>query len=319
MRGSFLGTCLLFSVLGMYAWLDDQSDYDLFFPSPSDNFVIRWAFQAQCDFVFDPRTIWPTPAKRRGPVSFDPDKVQPGNMIFVRDAPHFFKTMHKHIKVPYFIMTHGEYLDMFQKWFHKYLDNNPQILGWFTIHPCKKFHERVFPLPLGIIQYNDLYDKRVAVHKQYLKYRKSKKEKLLYMNFTDWRNPARKRIRNFFLEKSYCHNGGKCRFNQYIRETAEHKFSISPPGLGPDLYRIYESLLVGTIPIVQHSYLDWFYEGLPVLFIDRWEEVTEEFLQQKYAEITSKKYDPEKLYMDYWIEYIQRTRDCLFVQYQQGN
>ena len=78
-----------------------------------------------------------------------------------------------------------------------------------------------------------------------------------------------------------------CRFNQYIKETAEHKFQLSPPGLGPDCYRVWESLLVGTIPIVEHSYFDWMYEGLPVLFIDKWEEVTPEFLEQKYREFHS--------------------------------
>lgn len=73
---------------------------------------------------------------------------------------------------------------------------------------------------------------------------------------------------------------------------------------------------MGTIPIVQHSYLDYLYDGLPVLLIDSWQEVTEEFLHQKYAEMTGKKYNPEKLYMEYWIKYIQETRERLFAQYQ---
>lgn len=292
-----------------------EKDNDLFYPIASDNFIIRWAFQELCDFSFDPRTVWPTPSKK-WPVKFDADKVKPGDMIFVRDAPHFFKTMHDKIRVPYFIMTHGEYLDTFQERYFKYLKDS-QILGWFTIHPCELFHERVFPIPLGIVQYNELYTKQEEVHKKFLKYRRCKKEKLLYMNFTDWRNPERKRIRDFFLEKPFCHNGSQCPFEKYIRETAQHKFIVSPPGLGPDCYRVYESLLAGTIPLVQHSYLDYLYEGLPVLFIDSWDEVTEEFLNEKYAEITSQKYNPEKLYMEYWVKYIKRIRNRLFDQYQE--
>ncbi len=290
-----------------YANERESVDYDLFYGGTSDNFVIRWAFQEVCDFVFDPRKVWPTSTKPGG-ASFDPTAVRPGDMILVRDAPYFFKTMSHKIKVPFFILTHGEYLETFQDSYFKYA-NDKNVIAWFTIHPPKKFHEKVFPIALGIVQYFDLYEKRSEVHRQFLKYRRTKKEKLLYMNFTDWRNPQRKKIRDFFLEKSFCHNGRPCRFNQYIKETAQHKFVISPPGLGPDLYRIYEALLVGSIPIVQHSYLDYLYEGLPILFIDSWEEVTEEFLHQKYAEITSRKYDPKRLYMEFWLDFINSTRE----------
>ena len=284
----------------------EGAEYDLFYEAPSHNYVIRWAFQAICDFSFDSRNVWPTTTKAGG-ATFDPSQVRPGDTVFVRDAPHFFKTMHHKIKVPYFILTHGEYLDTFQDSYFKYA-NEEKVLAWFTIHPPKKQHQKVFPIALGIVQYYDLYEKRADVHKQFLKYRSTKKEKLLYMNFTDWRNPQRKKIRDFFLEKTYCNNGRPCRFNQYIKETAQHKFIISPPGLGPDLYRIYEALLVGTIPVVKHSHLDYLYEGLPLLYVDDWEEVTEEFLHKKYAEITSKKYNPKKLYMEYWLEQIELVK-----------
>jgi len=277
---------------------------DLFYPVASDNFVIRWAFQELCNHSFDPRKIWPTPGK----TTFNPASVKAGEMIFVRDAPYFFKHLHPKIKVPYFILTHGEYLDTFQDSYFKYV-REKNVLGWFTIHPPERRHEKVFPIPLGIIQYNDLYEKRGEAHRHFLKYRKAKRDKLLYMNFTDWRNPERKRIRDLFLTKHFCDNGFPCRFTQYSKETAQHKFIVSPPGLGPDCYRVYESLLVGTIPIVQHSYLDYMYEGLPVLFINEWEEVTEEFLEAKYKEMTSRKYNPEKLYMEYWVSYIAHIRN----------
>ena len=250
--------------------------------------------------------------------TLNPKEVHAGEMIFVRDAPYFFKHMHPKIKVPYFILTHGEYLDTFQDSYFKYA-NEENVIAWFTIHPPKKQHEKVFSIPLGIVQYFDLYEKRSEVHKQFLKYRRSKKDGLLYMNFTDWRNPQRKKIRDLFIDQPFCHNGSPCRFNQYIKETAQHKFVISPPGLGPDCYRVYESLLVGTIPIVQHSYLDYLYEGLPVLFIDDWQEVTQNFLLAKYTEMTMKKYDCKKLYMEYWLEYIRSTRELMYDAYMKRN
>lgn len=294
-----------------------SEENDLFSEAHSNNFVIRWAFQDLCDFVYDPRTNpWPTPTNTGKTPTFNPAEVKPGDMIFVRDALWFFRTEGKKITVPYFILTAGEYLDSFKEDYFRYLDN-PLILGWFTVHPHKKQHERVFAIPLGILQYHDLYTKRAEAHKKFLNYRKAKKKKLLYMNITDWRNPARKKIRELFKDKPFCSCGDFGPFERYLKETAEHKFSIAPPGLGPDLYRIYECLLVGTIPIVQHSYMDWLYEGLPILFVDDWEAITREYLEQQYAQLTARKYNPEKLYMEYWIDYIATTRERLFNKYNE--
>ena len=279
----------------------------------SPNFLIRWGFQELCDFHFDTRYIWPTPATDNKPVSFNAADVKPGDMVFVRDAEYYFKHKHPHIKVPYFILTHGEFLDKFESTYFKYL-NDEKILGWFTIHPCDIEHERVFPLPLGIVQYKDLYDRRDEADANFKMLRNLEKKRLLCMNFTDWRNPKRKMIRDLFIDKPYCKSGQACTFKQYIKETAESKFVVSPPGLGPDCYRVWEAFLVGTIPIVEHSHLDFMYEGLPVLFIDDWQEVTEEFLHKKYEEITSKTYNPERLSMEYWIEYIKTIRAAIFPQ-----
>ena len=288
----------------------------LFEENASDNFVIRWAFQAICDHSFDPRKpgqnghgqMWPTPTTTGSYATFDPATVKPGDLVFVRDAPLFFKKMHPQIQVPYCILTHGECLDMFKESYFKYL-NDGKVLAWFTIHHSAINHEKVHPIPLGIVQYLEMYEKRGEMNKLFMKLRKNKKEKLLYMNFKDWHNPERTRIRKLFLDKPFCDVNDNCRFNQYIKETAEHKFQLSPPGLGPDCYRVWESLLVGTIPIVEHSYFDWMYEGLPVLFIDKWEEVTPEFLEQKYREFHSRKWNIEKLYMEYWLAQIQSVRE----------
>jgi hypothetical protein len=155
------------------------------------------------------------------------------------------------------------------------------------------------------------------VHAKFLRHRRTEKKKLLYFNCTDWRNPERKRIRELFLAKPFCDHSAQCPFEKYIKDTAEHKFSVAPPGLGPDLYRVYECLLVGTIPVVQHSPMDFMYEGLPVLFINDWNEVTEEFLHNEYARMRAKKYNPERLYMEYWIEYIASIRKRLWHEYQE--
>ncbi len=273
----------------------------------SKNFVIRWAFQALCDHHFDPRHVWPTPSKDDRPVSFDPKDVKPGDMVFVRDFEYYFDHKHKKINVPYFVLTHGEFLDKFQEKYVKYLKDG-KILAWFTIHPCDIKHERIIPLPLGIVQYKELFDNKREMHKRFAMLRNKKKDKLLYMNFTEWCMPERTRIRKLFEDKPFVTYVERCEFGTFIEELSEHKFVLSPPGLGPDCYRVWESVLLGSIPLVQHSYFDFMYEGLPVLFIDRWEDITKEFLEEHYEEMTTRTYSPKLLGMEHWINIIDAVR-----------
>jgi len=46
-----------------------------------------------------------------------------------------------------------------------------------------------------------------------------------------------------------------------------------------------------------------FYD-LPILFVDNWESLTEDYLNMKYDEIMSKEYNLEKLKIDYWKKFI---------------
>ena len=273
----------------------------------SENFVNRWSFQELCDHHFDPRYVWPTPTQAGKPVSFSSQDVKPGDLIFVRDFEYYLEHKHHHINVPHFIMTHGEYLDSFKEEYLELIDGKT-LLAWFTVHPCSIEHERVVPLPLGVVQYKEMYDEKKKTFKNFMRLRKRKKDKLLYKNFTEWRMPERTRIRQLFEQSSFCTKGEPCEFGRYISELADHRFVLSPPGLGPDCYRVWESLLVGTIPIVQHSYLDSLYEGLPILFIDSWEEVTQKFLEEQYEKITNQAYSQKKLFMNHWIDRIDEVR-----------
>ena len=52
----------------------------------------------------------------------------------------------------------------------------------------------------------------------------------------------------------------------HMMETAESRFALSPSGLGMDTYRLWQALLVGTVPVVEsNAGLDRTYSSLPVL------------------------------------------------------
>ena len=121
--------------------------------------------------------------------------------------------------------------------------------------------------------------------------------------------PERAEVVEYFENKNYCYKVKKrIPFLEYMEQMAEFKFALSPRGYGPDTYRTWEALMVGSIPIVHTSQLDSLYADLPILIIDDWECLTQEFLEKKYKEITSKKWPIDKLFMAYWERQILAVR-----------
>ena len=89
---------------------------------------------------------------------------------------------------------------------------------------------------------------------------------------------------------------------------SRYKFILSPRGAGLDCHRTWEAMYVGTIPIVLSSSIDSIYEGLPVLIVKSWDEITELFLERKYEELMNKECDPLKMFMEHWTSKINDLR-----------
>jgi hypothetical protein len=58
--------------------------------------------------------------------------------------------------------------------------------------------------------------------------------------------------------------------------------------------------------IVKHSSLDPVFEDLPVLIIDDWNNLSKDFLEQKWLEYSFKKWQQEKKFAIYWINEIRK-------------
>ncbi len=138
------------------------------------------------------------------------------------------------------------------------------------------------------------------------------KKHLVYMNFavgTFFKE--RSKVAKMFENAPYCKVSQPKDLESYLKDTAEAKFVLSPRGNGTDCHRTWEALLMGAYPIVRTSYLDPMYENLPVVIVEEWEEVTEEFLNQKYEEFQSRTFQLEKAYIDYWLQEIEFYKNHL--------
>ncbi len=94
------------------------------------------------------------------------------------------------------------------------------------------------------------------------------------------------------------------------REKTRYAFVVSPHGNGLDCHRTWESLVLGNIVIVKRSSIDVLYDGLPVVIVDDWRQITANNLARWHAEHAPACRRPEvaeRLTTRYWIDRIRRT------------
>ncbi len=239
-------------------------------------------------------------------IPFDPAKVKPGDIIFLNGnyLEIFVTTLHPHINAPYILLTHNSLQPAPGKF--EALLNDPKLIAWFGKNITITNHPKLFPLPLGIPNKHwpwgniELIKEITNQHIQ--------KNHLLYLNIDVKTNNIRKKVQDIFENKSFCYFATRKPYKDYLADMAQSKFVLSPEGAGMDCHRTWEAMLVGSIPIITHSTLDIMFQDLPILFVDKWEDITEEFLEKNYKEITSKHYKLEKLYADYWLRQIYQTK-----------
>jgi hypothetical protein len=127
-----------------------------------------------------------------------------------------------------------------------------------------------------------------------------------------------KTIENFngTVRNTYNIYGRARSFKEYHLEMKRSKFILSPGGLGLDCYRHYEALYMGTIPVLEHlNRTDGWYrnfDDLPVAWIDSYDNLTPEWLENEYVRITEnpQRYKYEKLTKQYWIDLIKTKVEC---------
>ncbi len=98
----------------------------------------------------------------------------------------------------------------------------------------------------------------------------------------------------------------------HIWEVATSKFVLCPSGLGMDTYRLWETLLLGSIPIVEsNAGFDRTYSNLPVLVISHYSKLTPKLLHKAYDcfQRNLASYHYEYLRESYWLKMIRNVLD----------
>lgn len=177
--------------------------------------------------------------------------------------------------------------------------------------------ENTYGLPLGIT--NDCDDStlhRVYGNKEIILevYNESiEKENLSYINFN---------ISNYLTERQFIFDKFKNENwvkkgsiensidgrRQFLRDIKSSKFVFCPRGNGIDTHRVWETLYMGSIPIVKYEKTHHLFTDLPILFIKDWDIIDDSFLNEKYLEIVEKDWNMNKLKISYWLEFIKTNK-----------
>jgi hypothetical protein len=93
------------------------------------------------------------------------------------------------------------------------------------------------------------------------------------------------------------------RFENYL-QISKYRYVLCPAGLGWDSYRIWETFLIGSIPILKSSEFTIHFIHLPCIIVNEWSDLTLDFLEREFDRIKSISFDMTKLYNKYWLKVI---------------
>jgi len=207
----------------------------------------------------------------------------------------------------------------------RYLIRPKSIRKWFALNKDYE-DDNIIPIPIGIesmyfrvnpTSHMGKYSSRgngvdsleKGIYLDKLSKQKIKHEKLAYLNINpNTYRSERQHVLNLFSDDPKITSRSNLSWQEYYQDIASHKFVISPRGNGVDCHRTWEALYLRTIPIVRNSIHMREFKDLPILFIDKWDDLRYINLRDKYEEMMSNQYNLGKMKISYWEN---RIKECI--------
>jgi hypothetical protein len=222
--------------------------------------------------------------RRNSGIQLTPDR----NIFFVKTdyINQFYQQYLPHINYEFVLITHDADNPVNEQ--HIPILQNRFLKKWFGMN-CHIIHEKLQPIPIGIA--NECWphgDKQALLDTANKKIRS--KGKYIYSNFTKETNLNQRQDVALILKnhKDVFFESQKLTYKDYLDKLSTYKFIISPPGNSVDCHRIWESIYVGTIPIVLKSVPMVYFKDCPIFFIEKWEDLYNVDLEEKYYTIIQK-------------------------------
>jgi len=268
----------------------------------------------------------------------DAEKVKAGERLYVitEGLPYFLNEVEPKIKVPYFLVTGRSDVQIDAELASHVL--RPNLIRWYAVNVnLAESHPSIVHIPLGIDNANwnsdnnpqtditlffDVNGDDITVEKDIL---------ISFQRHTN--THQRNRCYDYFKENLK----KKCTFRKYKNhdrldreflrdyyvEIRRHKFNVCPPGAGFDCHRIWQTLILGSFPIVKNSWAWREFQDLPIWYVNRFSDVTKDNIDKKYEEIVRNleagNYNLDKINFDYWKQVMDNDRLNFYRNYKTQN
>ena len=225
-----------------------------------------------------------------------PEEIFTARSIFIytHALPLFFERVFPLLTKPITLLSHNSDHGVD----HNYLEylNSNKINKWFCQNRLTS-HPKLLSFPIGIANsqwehgnqelFKSVVDKNIP------------KEFLVYKNFDTGTNAYERNLCHAITQRNGIPMSSKTTIPAYWDMLAKSAFVISPPGGGIDCHRIWEALYFKTIPIVQSHVSFSQFEHLPILFVDKWEDITIQYLRNKLLR-NDIDWNIDELKLDFW-------------------
>lgn len=239
-----------------------------------------------------------------------PKNVKTNDIIFLKTEliSSFFEHVNPKINSKYILISHNS--DMEINNFENFL-NDEKIIFWFAQNLNIKTSRNISVLPIGLenLRYQnngilDDFDSELP---------ESKQNKILCSFNLQNNNFERENLRNLSLIHEDIDVANLSNHRLYIKKLKNFKFNLCPSGNGLDTHRIWESLMVETIPVLVESAFANNLKTLniPLLVLNKWEDLNtldSQDLHKIYLNEARYKSFKDVLRLDFWIKTIESKK-----------
>jgi len=237
--------------------------------------------------------------------TFNPKNVSQKDVVFLSGnlIDKYFLYFHPKINTEYILITHNSDKNITDREY-SYVDNN--IIHWFAQNLEINNREKISIIPIGLENLRRLKFGR----KKWFKNVSIKTNDILfsfnlYTNYLK-RQPAFEALQNNLDFQIFSNP------EEYFENLKRTKFVISPEGNGSDTHRIWEALILNTLPImIKTSFTKNLQElGVPGIYLNSWEELfnyNKSQLNEIYKEETNKNFS-YLMQLKYWEDKIKNYK-----------
>ena len=220
---------------------------------------------------------------------FDLNKFKKGDKIFVKTdlLDQFFIYIYPKITSKFYLITGVSDYEIDNRYL-KYI-NDEKIIKWIGVNISIQNHPKVYKFLIGFSEpdrcrngtASGISGDQELLFESY-KNRKNFNDKInkIFISYFGDTHLSRDNINKVFANSQIADFGQKMNFDKYLEKINDYKFILCPRGNGLDTHRFCETLLMGSIPIIEKNGLSDLLEKFPCIIVNNFSEITLEMINE---------------------------------------